>query len=596
MKLSRLAFIFAAAVALRVVSAASITAELSADETSVGVPVQMQVRVEGTTNVSLPGDLGVDGLQTQLTGRSTQVSIINGRMTTSGIYSYTIFPLREGKFEIPALEVNVDGHKQRTGPQKLLVQAGSGGAPGAAPGLSAPQRQRTTAQPAADEQLAYAEMIVPRQSIYVGEVVPVEVRFYFNERVGFKLLQNEPQVSGEGFTVQKFSPAKQTEEAVGASNYHVLSFKTAITAVKGGEMPIPKVQMQAVARVPSKGPQGMEDIFSQFMGGQMPGFTDDQEIKVESRPGKIRVKPLPAEGRPANFSGAVGEFTIAASADPTRAAPGDPVTLKVAVTGRGNFDAMGDPKVVGSEGWRVYPPTDRFDKSDAIGFSGTKTFEVPIVAQQSLTRTPAVEFSYFDPAKEKYFTLTSEPVAVEAAAAQAAPQTAFAQPQSTPGASQPSATPAVDHDAWLTRTTPRSWQPLVERPAFWIGNAAGALVFLGLAAGIAVRRARSGPAGRRAALARERDRLIGELGRADLSDEAFFAKAHEALALQARLVGESGPFEFVRSLGARGRDTAVLQSVLSRADEWKFSGGGVVAQVDSGQRQRTANALREACK
>ncbi len=593
----RLALLLAAGVSLRLLGAASVTAEMSADETSVGMPVQMQVRVDGTTNVFLPRDLGVDGLQTQLTGRSTQVSIINGRMTTSGIYSYTIIPQREGTFEIPAIEVNADGQKQRTAPQRLLVQPGSPSrvrpAPALPPGSRRPAQPRTPAPPVDEQNMAYAEMLVPRKSVYVGEVVPIEVRFYFSNQVGFKVAQDEPQVSGEGFTVQKFSPAKQTEE----EGYHVLSFKTAITAVKSGDMPIPSVSLQTIARVPSHGPQGMDDLFSQFFNGQAaPGFTDDRELKVESRPARLRVKALPAAGRPTDFSGAVGDFTISATADPLKAVAGDPVTLKVAITGRGNFDAMGEPTLENADGWRAYPPTDKFEKSDSIGFTGTKTFEMPMVAQRAQTRTPVAKFSYFDPVKEKYFTIDSEPVAVTAAAAEPTAAIAAAAASATPAAS-PSATPVVaDASGWLARSTPRSWVPLVKRPAFLIGNAVAALALVALVAGLTVRRSRRSPAGQVAGVKRRRDRLVAELGRDAGDDAEFFARAHEILALQAGLNGQNGPFELVRSLEARGGNVGDLRLVLGRADEIKFSGGGDGRRTDADARQRIAAALREVCR
>lgn len=593
-----LAILLAAGLGWHGLSAATVTARLSADEASVGTPVEMQVRVDGTTNVSLPRDLGVDGLQSQLTGRSTQVSIINGRMTTSGLYSYTIIPQREGTFEIPALEINADGQRLRTAAQRLTVRGGAVPRP-RSPAPSAPMapgtgtsRSPRSAPPTDDAQLAYAEMLVPRKSVYVGEVIPVELRFYFNDQVGFQILQDQPQIGGEGFTVQKFSPAQQTEEVIGDQSYHVLTFKTAITAVKSGPMEVPTASLVTVARVPSRGPRGMDSLFDQFFGGQgMPGFTENREVKVETKPIPIRVKALPTEGRPANFSGAVGDFTIAASAEPTKAAAGDPVTLQVAVSGRGNFDAMGEPTLVKADGWRAYPPTDRFEKSDVIGFTGTKTFEMPMVAQRAQTETPVAEFSYFDPVKEKYFTISSQPVVVtaEATAANEPAAEAGATPTATP-----SATPAQPSgDGWLASATPRSWEALAKRPSFLAANAFAALALVGLVAALAARTARRGPAGQRAAVIRRRNQLIAEMGRNGSDDAEFFAKAFEVLTVQASLAGESGPFEFVRSLEANGRDTTELRTVLGRADEIKFGGGAGARPTDAAERQRITAALRE---
>jgi len=592
----RLALVFAALFTVRIASAVTVTAELSADETSVGTPVQLQVRVDGTTNVILP-DITVDGLQAQRSGRSVQTSIdlARGRMVTSGVFFYTIVAVREGTFEIPSLEVIADGKKFQTDALKLVVQPGSATGTRGVPALPLPPggaAQRPGKAPAAAQgKLAYAELIVPRESVYAGELVPAEVRFYFNDNARFQLASQEPQVSGEGFTVEKFSPPKQTEEAVGDSTYQVLSFKTGLTAVKSGEMSLPKVSLHVVARVPTQRPQGMDDVFSQFFGGGMPGFSEDRELTVESKPKSIRVKALPVAGRPDSFSGGVGEFTLTASADPTKAEPGDPVTLKTAISGRGNFSALGEPKLIETDGWRVYPPTDKFDKSDDIGFTGTKTFETPIVAQTPQTHTPAAELSFFNPIKEKYETLRSQPVAVNAAATPSAPE-ASPEPET-----KPSPTPVADTSGlWITKSTPRSWQPLLVRPEFWIGNGVLALIFAGIIAGAFVRRARRGPAGRRAAAVRQRNQALAGLSCADLSDEAFFARAQEVLAMQAALEREGGPFEFVAALESRGRETGALREVLAQANEIKFSGGNSALRVDVEGRRRIANALREVCR
>jgi hypothetical protein len=592
----RFALILGLCCSLRGLAAATITTELSADETSVGMPVQMQINVEGTTNVVMPPSLGVSGLESRLTGRQTLVQINNGRMTTSGVYVYTIIPQRAGTFEIPPIEINADGQRQQTTAKKLLVQAGTAPAPRPAPAMPIPPGGAVTqgdssSPPPDSDQAASVEIIVPKKSIYAGEVVPVEIRFYLKGMARFRPLQEEPLVSGEGFTVQKLSPATQTREASGDSDYLVLAYKTSIAAVKSGELPLPSVEFHGVLSMPAKAPANMQSIFDQFFGGQ--GMSDDQEVAIKSEPKTIRVKALPVAGRPEDFSGAVGDFTIAASADPTTVPAGDPVTLKIAIAGRGNFDAMGEPDLIYTDGWKTYPPTSRFEKTDGIGYAGTKTFEMPMVALQPQTHTPIAQFSYFDPDKEKYFVLKSQPVAIHAAADPAAPAAAAPDASSTP-----KATPAPNHDGeWLTHSTPRSWQPLAKRPVFWIVNAVLAIGLIGAMAGIKIRRSRLGPAGRRAARVRERDRLLGELGQSGVADEAFYARALDALTIQAELTGESGPFELVRSLEARGRNISDLHAVLARADEMKFSGGSAAATpLDAEERRRIIRVMLEVCR
>lgn len=570
--------------------AATVTTQLSADEVATGSIVQMQVRVDGSTNVVLPQTLDVDGLESALTGRSTQISIINGRMTASGIYTYSIRPRREGSFEIPALEINVDGRKERTAPQKLVVTTGTAPAQpyvpptpglGGSSGASQPSRlQNVDGQ----GKRAFAKLIIPKKDIYVGEVVPVEVQFYFASP--FKP-QRDPQVTGEGFTAQALGQPTHSQAVSGDVRYDVYTFKTSITAVKSGELQTPVASIAGILSIPvddGSGPQG-------FFGSLLGGLVENRPVNIESESEPIRVKALPVDGRPANFSGAVGDFTIAATAQPARVAAGDPVTLNVVVSGRGNFDAMGDPQLVEDDGWRPYPPTSRFEKTDEVGYGGRKTYEMPMVAETPQTKTPIAEFSYFDPDKGKYFTIRSQPVAVEAAAAPVAESTAAP-------AAQPSATPAAADEggSWLTKETKRSWRPVLKWPVFWGLNAAAALALVTIGVVGVQRRRSAGPAGRRAALIRQRDRVMSELAQESLSDDAFCAKALETLALQAQLAGRPGPFEFVRAVEDSGMDASDLHLVLGRADEIKFSGGNLASRLDVAERRRIAQAVREACK
>jgi len=606
MKIMRAVLVLIAVLSIRVLAAATVTTELSDSETTVGVPVQLQVRVDGSANAYLPTELQIDGLDARLSGRSTQVQFDNGQMSVSGIYTYVIVPLKEGNFEIPPIEVRMGAHKQKTEPQKLVVHAGSAGTQ-SLPGASLPQGgtssqggQGNQAQPSG--KIAYAELIVPKRSLYVGEEVPVEVRFYFNGHVHIQLPENPPEVTGEGFTVDKLASPQQSEEQVNGVDYNVMSFKTMLSAVKSGEMPLPQIAWQVVAMVPSGNPpQGMDDIFSQFFGSQgMPGFAEPRQIKVTTADKKIVVKPLPTAGRPADFGGAVGDFSISATAAPDKAAAGDPVTLKVAVAGRGNFDAMMPPNLESSDGWRTYPPTDKFQKGDSVGYGGTKTYEIPMVAERVQTQTPIAVLSYFDPEKEKYFTIKTQPVPVNAAGSTPAQGASVASATTSPGpTATPSPSPAAEQETgvWLKPGRPRSWEPLPHSPAFWIGHGIATFALIALLAGLAVKRSREGEAGRRATLIRERNRVLSEIAPENLPDSVFYAKAHEVLVLQAALTGAAGPVEFVRNAEAGNPAAGVLRVVLAKADEIKFSGGGGAAiRADAAERKELVKTLREVCQ
>ena len=100
----------------------------------------------------------------------------------------------------------------------------------------------------------------------------------------------------------------------------------------------------------------------------------------------IDIKPLPTAGRPASFSGAVGDFTLATSAQPTKARTGDPVSMKVEIKGLGNFDRMEQPTLTNTEGWRTYQPSEETQAMDDLGLSAVKTFNFPLVAEKPVNQ------------------------------------------------------------------------------------------------------------------------------------------------------------------------------------------------------------------
>jgi hypothetical protein len=132
------------------------------------------------------------------------------------------------------------------------------------------------------------------------------------------------------------------------------------------------------------------------------------------------VLELPAAGRPSDFSGAVGSFKIADELSPNSAAAGDPLTVRLRITGTGNFDRVDSPMLTHLDGWKTYPPTSSFKAGDELGEKGEKTFEQPIIAGHTGAQTlPELTFSYFDPSTRSYQTARSGALSVNISASQA---------------------------------------------------------------------------------------------------------------------------------------------------------------------------------
>ena len=153
----------------------------------------------------------------------------------------------------------------------------------------------------------------------------------------------------------RFSKPIEKQQDVDGRNYNVLIFQTAISAAKAGTLEISPASLDSQIQLPGRVPSGMDDFFGSFFGSMM-SSGDIRQTTVPTQSAKLEVKPLPKEGRPEDFSGAIGQFSLQASATPKQAAAGDPISLNVTVSGRGNFDAMGSPVLLEADGWRTYPP------------------------------------------------------------------------------------------------------------------------------------------------------------------------------------------------------------------------------------------------
>jgi hypothetical protein len=582
--------------------ATSVKAELSADEVAMGSPLQLRIEVDGSTNAVAPATIEVDGLSITQRGRSTQVQMNNLQFSTAVVFTYEVVALREGTFEIPAIDVLVDGKTVSTSALTLEAMGGFAPPPRRAipvvPGQGVqprgtPPPVNVPPDPAA--RLAYAEMVIPRESVFVGEMVPVEIRFYFNKNYGFRLLQEQPTFSGEGFTVEDLTAPKRGEQVVGGTAYHVFSFQSAITPVKSGELEIPGVSMPAIVQVPSQAPQGFDDLFSQFFGNSV--MADSEQLNVTSDPMKLAVKPLPKDGRPEGFTGAIGDFTMAVDAEPKATAPGDPVTLRVRVNGRGNFSAMGEPKLVGADGWKLYPPTEEFDAADAVGFGGVKTSDFMMIAKAKQTETPGVEFSYFDPTKEAYVTLVGDPIAVVAEAAVATPTPDAGGDAGSAGgavvAEVGSGSPEVPGRSGVLETaTRRTFVPPLRQAGFLVANGLAFAVVLGFAGVFVMRRIRSGVRAQRAAVGRRHSAMIARLRDPALDDGEFLAAAEEDLDVLVSASASDGRRALIRSVGISDDGAAALAGLLAKVDERKFASGAAVS-VGPDERRAVVDALVE---
>jgi hypothetical protein len=585
---------------------ASVQASLSDNTAEVGQAVELQIKVSGARNAAPPSNISIDGLSIGGMSQSSNSSFnfINGSLSSSSSTTFTfpIIPERAGTFTIPALTLEADGKKFTTRPLTLTVTGSGSGSNNAGSGNSASGNNPATKSDS-DNRIAFAELIVPKQNAYVGEAIPAEIRVYFDARIRVQANQ-PPTIKGEGLTIQKFAQPHEEQIEKDGKSYNFVTYKTAITPVKSGKLVLGPVEMPFVAVVPVKRRvqrprfgNGFDDMFNDPFFNDAFGGYEQRQLVVKSDGVNLEVKPLPDTGKPKGFAGAVGKFELKTGPVPDKIKVGDPVTLSLKITGRGNFERVSAPRMVDESGWRGYPASGKFTADDDVGISGEKVFELAVIPDAKKTKLPAIEFSYFDPFTEKYVTLNAErlPIVVEGTVAAQTP----AGVQSTPTALQsPDETAQAEkkndihHIVTGSAGPDKGFTPIYRRQFFWTAQIAPLLALIGFA-GIQLQRRRGQDlrTARLAELKREKYELMKTLQRTDASAKDFYAAAVRSIQIEAALnSGENpasvGAAEAILSKPIDETTADGVRSIFDTSGELLYAGSREVGARLSDEKRR----------
>lgn len=608
----------------------SVTVDLSPKQIRLGNAARLTVQIENGRNsqVFLPK---VNDLIIRYRGEDAnqqRISIINGQMTfqSSRILVYNVIPYKEGNYTIPAFEVDVDGQVFKTPELKLQVLPGQAPAaqsqtpnpprraqpavPGvavpSAPSASGggfsnlapyrgqgPSAPRTPTAPAAApsqpnvapnspgrlrREWAFIELEMPKKEVYVGEMLPVRIKFYVKQEA--RASYYSPLVPSEAFVINKLAEKPQERsEYVGGEVYRVMTWDTGLTAVKEGKYTVDASIETELAVPVAASPR---DPFAGF-GRRFFNRVRRFEKTLASVPVEVMIKPLPTDGRPATFDGAVGEFDLSAKAKPDTVDLGEPLTLITEVNGQGNLDRVNTPTMVDETGWRVYPATSDVVLSDESGVRGKKLFEQAIVPREpGITGIPEIEFSFFNPNTGKYVTKRiNGPEVRIIGSPQQAPST---QPTVTAG-TEPSAPVLSEEDSLLVPIKTQfggfttNFSRVALQPWFLAVNS---LPLLALVMGFAVvsrkRRLENDPVfARTVRLSRELTAEQGKMNTAVSSNdtEAFFAAARSAIQFRLALQTEIEPADVTAETVTEHVPEAAeaATEIFSQADAMTYGGG-----------------------
>jgi hypothetical protein len=384
-----------------VAGAADYAIRSEVDAARVGVDDQVQLTIslegEGPDSIAMPtlANLAVAGGPYQ----STQVSIVNGRMTQTRSWTYVLQPQAEGAAEIgpvtageetaPAIRIEVVAGSIR--PREPARGADPFGRDpfGEDPFESLFGRRRA---PRGEPKLL-VEAVPSRRTMRVGEPLLLTYFLYTQVAVSSLNFKDAPQFAGfwTEDLEQPHNPPSGEAATVGGESYRRFPImRKLLFPTRAGTLEIPGTTLRIV--LPARG-----------------FFDDGQVVERATKPLSIEVEPLPDV---AGFSGAVGEFQAHATLDKETVALGEAALLRFRVDGTGNLKWIDRPPSIDLAGAKLYPPQVKSDlKVTSQGIRGSRTWEFVLVPETSGTlEVPAIDFPYFDPEAGRVVTAATVPL------------------------------------------------------------------------------------------------------------------------------------------------------------------------------------------
>ena len=322
--------------------------------------------------------------------QSINNSWVNGVRSFSKSYSYFLAPQKRGTFVIGQATIKIDGETYKTLPINITVSAA----------IDKPKNPNDPNYIASQSTHLVAE--ISNAKPYLNEAIYIVYKLYFSPGTGIQNSRelDKPRYSdfwSQNIEIKDFKIEQGTYK--GENYNYVILKKMVLYPQKVGKLNIEPLAYDIAVEVPTQ----RRDIFGRL-------FRSTVNRTVATGNLTIRVKPLPEAGKPADFSGAVGDFDFKLESNKQTLKATEALELKVIVSGKGNLKLFKLPKLVLPSALEVYEP-EHFEKvfTRASGMHGTIIDTYTVVPNyQGSYPIPNMSFSYFDLKTKRYKTITSE--------------------------------------------------------------------------------------------------------------------------------------------------------------------------------------------
>ena len=331
-----------------------------------------------------PSVLGLEHFSVENGGTSNRYQMINGKISSEKDYNFYITPLKKGTFTIGPAQISCDGKIYKSSIVVLKID------------------DSNSLKTAGKNRSLFAVADINKNHGYTGQIFLYNLKFYRLKDVS-QVSLDLPDI--EGLVFKKLGKHKEYISTIRGKKFSIIELKYAVIADKAGTFLISPAlfKMSVIENRMSQRNRFFNDSFFNIQRAV--------PVSVHSNELDLIVKPLPESGRPKNFSGLVGKFSINSSLSPEKIKTGESATLTTIISGRGNVRLIPDLKFLEIENIKVYADQPSMEIDN---ISGKKIMKWAIVPQKKGIYTiPSMTLSYFDSEYGRYVTGKTDPLTLD---------------------------------------------------------------------------------------------------------------------------------------------------------------------------------------
>ena len=327
--------------------------------------------------------------------QSIKTSYLNGEQSFSKTFSYFLKPLKKGKLVIYQATITIDGQEYKSLPVEVNVTNSVKGA------------NSNSDDEYFDDDNIELIAFVSKSSPYINEPITIVYKLYYKSPINVSNANESEAPKYKDFFTQniKIPQLKVNRETYKGQIYNVVDWrKVVLYPQRDGNLEISPLSLNLVLDFPTN----KRDFFGNIIY--------DQASKIITTGSKIiTVRKLPDNGKPKNFSGAVGQFEFDIILNKNSLKASESFQAKVKVTGQGNLKLFDLPNLMVPASMELYEPERKENvKTNLSGMSGTIENIYTIVPKyQGKFPIQELEFSYFDPLEKTYKTLKSQKLNID---------------------------------------------------------------------------------------------------------------------------------------------------------------------------------------